>query len=434
MVIRTQMRLVVASVSLLVVTGGCTGQTPATLAPTSTPLISGALATADPSRTPDLQGTPRATAASARQSPTAIPSPTRAPDLGRWILQATVPMFTAFDALTAGEHGIAVGCRPTRDGQGCVAPAIMATGPGGWTSLALNGDAGQIALAAVAAGPGGFVAVGHERGPGVDAYGNKATTGVALASTDGLTWRRAPDQASLAGKKMNDVVARPGGGWIAIGANAGVSVYTGFETWSSMDGLTWTLIDSDPDVDVTGVTSYGDGLVAWGDGCLDACPRTPLFIWTSPDGTDWVRTPDQPSLAEAGTVAMVGLPVGALAVGTSSDADDVEVGTAWQSERAATWRRRALPDGSDHVTFALAAGRDALLAVGAEPRGDDVVWRTWTSADGTAWDRLPQAMLDAGSMPRVPRPVLAADGRSFVLIGRSGSSVTDSSVFRLRLD
>ena len=149
------------------------------------------------------------------------------------------------------------------------------------------------------------------------------STRSSFTSADGRAWRRAPDQASLRGRSLVDVVARPAGGWLAVGSEAVPTVFMGIDTWTSADGLAWTLVDAMPQVGAArGVTSFNGGFITWGTDCLDVCgPPERAALWRTTDGATWVRVPAQPSLANAQVDEIIETPTGALAVGETFDAD-----------------------------------------------------------------------------------------------------------------
>jgi len=321
---------------------------------------------------------------------------------------------------------IAVGCRVPNGTDDCDAAAILVSDGTEWSPARLGGDTARVELYAVASGPDGYAAVGRDGGSG----DGTMLDGAAFVSTDGRTWTRAPDQASLKGRTMVDVAGRRGGGWIAVGAKAGPTHFYGFEAWSSSDGTTWTLIASMPDVgSARGVAAFAGGLIAWGSDCLDVCgPSERAAVWTSNDGRTWTRAPKQPSLAGGWVDAIVATTTGALAIGTTYDAEGNGVATAWMSKDGLSWSKTALPDGSGYRGFHLTAAGDGLVAVGGHDDGNDTTSGTWTSSNGTRWTRLPGGDLDAVLSG------LAATAADVVAVGRSSGQVGDSSVWRIRLE
>jgi hypothetical protein len=353
-------------------------------------------------------------------------TPSTEPPPGSWVLETTLPEFEGEDVVVASDRVIAVGCRVPDGTPGCVGAAIRVFVDGVWTAVSLTGDAGSVELKAVAAGAAGFVAVGHVR-----SSGDGVIVGTAVfVSSDGGSWSRAPDQPSLRGRAMVDVVAR-GNEWIAVGSQTGPSVFLGFETWSSPDGVTWTLVDSMPDTGpVGGVTAYTGGLIAWGSDCLDVCgPPERAAIWTSDDGASWRRVAPQPSLAGGHVNAVLPLASGALAIGSTYDAEGEGLGTAWRSADGAAWSRTALPDASRYQGFEITTAGDELVAVGERHDGDPTPWGTWRASDPSTWVRLSGGDLDTRNLE------LAAAATEVIAIGRAPSPAdSHSSVWRMRLE
>lgn len=171
-------------------------------------------------------------------------------------------------------------------------------------------------------------------------------TGVFLDSTDGVTWHRQPNQGAYPVR----IAAGPAG-VVVVGR-----IGTRWATWASPDGLAWTArrdafpmpsLGSDT-VDVTDVVARGDGWLAVGrrdPACFVDCGNAPkrAYVWTSSDGLQWTRLPDQAAL-KGGAIAAVA--------------------------------RRA--DG--FVAAGSAAGHAAI----------------WTSPDGLAWSRVPDAPMFQG--------------------------------------
>jgi hypothetical protein len=95
----------------------------------------------------------------------------------------------------------------------------------------------------------------------------------------------------------------------------------------------------------------GSGLVAVGQGAQGAA------VWTSADGSRWVRVADAPALDDAVMYGVVSVSAGLTAVGYGHDSAVI-----WTSPDATTWTR--VPDGP---SFAMAQ------AVAVAAKGDDVV-------------------------------------------------------------
>jgi hypothetical protein len=114
------------------------------------------------------------------------------------------------------------------------------------------------------------------------------------------------------------------------------------------------------------------------------------FTGTSADGVTWRFAPAQPSLEQAGIVALVARPDGYLALGWALAEDATGVPAAWRSADALTWDRvpssAGLTDG--RLTGATLAG-DRVLVRGTIGEGPESRAVSWESKDGTDWTRLP---------------------------------------------
>lgn len=216
--------------------------------------------------------------------------------------------------------------------------------------------------------------------------------------------------------------------------------------WLSADGLTWERVTSDAfagDMNQFG-SSDGEqwmsdvvvgpqGLVAVGGDS-----QTGAAVWTSPDGRNWSRLPDDPAVFGVGGQAasatnwmqavITGGP-GLVAVGTVGNA-----GTVWASADGVEWVRAFSGEEWSWLTDVVAwEGR--LYAVGfsgymdrSQPSLDDPYRPiVLTSEDGLAWEALPQATVpgqrgvDFGtSWPEVQADLVALTPYEAELIGVSG--------------
>jgi hypothetical protein len=143
----------------------------------------------------------------------------------------------------------------------------------------------------IAGGPRGYVLVGWDC--------SEPPQPVIATSTDGRTWARAPEQASLSGASGIAGVVAGGPGWIAFGpfleattGNAGEAV------WISVDGVAWRrtsflrpvspyVPDCGPgdSAGIADIAPYGPGYVAvgWSNCGNDRWGAA----WASPDGATW---------------------------------------------------------------------------------------------------------------------------------------------------
>jgi hypothetical protein len=227
-----------------------------------------------------------------------------------------------FGVTVGGPGLVAVGRDgPVADGEGSAAV---------WTSLDgftwsrvphdedVFGGPGEQRMVSVTVGGSGLVAVGFDR-PAEHGEGNA----VVWTSPDGFVWSRVPhDEAIFGGlgeQRMVSVTAG-GPGLVAVGSVTGelVGRYA-FDAavWTSPDGFTWSRVPHDEDIFATSggerypgaheeqmlsVTAGGPGLVAVGFDSVDGDCGWDSAVWTSPDGLNWSRVPDERDCNTPGTL------------------------------------------------------------------------------------------------------------------------------------
>jgi hypothetical protein len=236
-------------------------------------------------------------------------------------------------SVTVGGPGlVAVGFdRPAEQGEG---NAAVWTSRDGfvWSRVphdeaVFGGDSRQMMLGVTKGGPG-LVAVGtdgysyqeDDDYQHVEIPDELAADAAVWTSPDGFTWSRVPhDDATFGGlgeQRMESVTAG-GPGLVAVGSVTGelVGRYA-FDAavWTSPDGFTWTRVPHDEDIFATSggevyagyheeqmlsVTAGGPGLVAVGFDSPDECGWDSA-VWTSPDGLNWSRVPDERNCDVAG--------------------------------------------------------------------------------------------------------------------------------------
>lgn len=229
-----------------------------------------------------------------------------------------------------------------------------------------------------------------------------------LDSTDGQTWHK---QAGFgASSSIAQLVSSPAG-VVAVGAFG-----TNARSWFSADGLTWKAAPmaaalrpaKDRMLRMNAAASTPTGWVAVGEEdtpCSVGCEENPrlwvrAMVWTSKDGLSWSQEPASTALARAVMTGIVPGGPGYVAVGGAPDRPTVFDGpahaVAWTSADGHAWAR--LPDaplfhaptGTDQ-TFgtwmsAVAAGSGGLVAVGTVgTQGGTGSALAWWSADGRTW-------------------------------------------------
>lgn len=327
--------------------------------------------------------------------------------------------------------------------------------------LVFGGPGDQYPVAVAAGGPG-FVAVGEDG----DAYADDmAGIAAVWTSEDGITWSRVPhDEAAFGGEEqvnvfMKDVTAF-GSGLVAVGMEWRESDFDWEAVaWTSIDGISWERVPPDEavfggpqDQIMWSVVPAGPGLVAVGqagEGVGAGGPDQPAAVWTSTNGRDWSRVPDQAALRSGFSQQSGAVPEGAsgdwarmddvviggpglVAVGRVGKCTHVcdEDGAAWTSIDGITWQR-SLVETVDGVYFAEVYGAavlgDVLVGVG---RGSDNDMElgpavVWTSNDGgDTWSRVPHSGTTFGKVSEGPNFMFGAVefGSDLIAVGSWGSN------------
>lgn len=215
-------------------------------------------------------------------------------------------------------------------------------------------------------------------GPGFVAAGANDNGGAVWTSTDGRSWQPVTD-SSLDGGVISQLVPTASGivgfGWRSdsdVGA-----------IWTSADGLEWLAATNDSGMTVArgleAVSSYDGRAIAF----VNEGEKDPPSIWETTGRAEWTQTGTLPNVAAIERVA--GGARGWLALGGNK---------AWTSADGTTWGK-GVP-GPDVSADAIVddAGYVAVGSVGSLPGetcGDQrpFAGHTWTSGDGTTWQRMP---------------------------------------------
>jgi hypothetical protein len=267
-------------------------------------------------------------------------------------------------------------------------------------SDALGGLGDQDMHAVVAGGPG-LVAVGTDgRGPDESA--------AVWVSADGVVWERVRHDEGVFGGPGDQVmfaVAAAGPGLVAVGTDWGDEASTA-AVWVSADGYAWIRIEHDETVFggeshqvMSAVTAGGSGVVA--AGYDDSGPDKDVAVWISADGYAWERVPHDEGVFGGGDdqeiqQVVAGGP-GLVAIGQQQEAEGWVSGldtdpAVWVSADGVAWER--IPDSGNsfvglerRTMSAVVPVGTGVVAVGWDERGRDAV--VWASADGYDWERVP---------------------------------------------
>jgi hypothetical protein len=237
---------------------------------------------------------------------------------------------------------------------------------------------GQAQMSDVVALPGGgFVAIG---------YAPPDWQPVAWTSSDAQTWT-----FHLIGTTAFtfpvSAVARADGGVVAVGRSGSQPV-----AWTTSDGATWdehvvTVLGGGASAERMNAVAVGpQGLVAGGSVGPELLDRHARF-WTSPDGLAWQPVADDPvAFANSEIRAITAFQGGFVAVGVVGSVQDPSGAVAWVSSDGSEWTRVDDPAFVGGKAVSVAPGPSGgLIAVGYQI--DRSVAVAWTSADGRHWTR-----------------------------------------------
>jgi len=276
----------------------------------------------------------------------------------------------------------------------------------------------------IAAGPG-VVAVGYSSTGSFTFPVYRYDDAAVWTSVDGMMWSRVPHDPAVFSpiqlQIMTDVTVG-GPGLVAVGhmvrGNGFAFEGLGALVWTSVDGMTWSLVPHDEAIFdgpgnqyLTGVAAGGPGLVAVGVDGGGYGRSVDAAVWTSIDGFTWSRVPHDETIfggAEIHSVTVGGpglVAVGSSGVGgnnldiskaTEADKNFATDSVVWTSTDGITWSRVPHDSvvfggrGDQSMSKVIAAG-PGLVAVGVDSDGNDdsVDAAVWTSVDGFTWSRVP---------------------------------------------
>ena len=305
-----------------------------------------------------------------------------------------------------------------------------------WTRSNPGGLAGpeDEFLTRVVFGPMGFVAVGAVLPTGTGRE-NIVGPSAVWTSPDGGEWTRVPHDDAVFGspdgfQTMLDVT-RGGPGLVAVGA---VGDFSAGGVWTSPDGMSWTRVADDPEAfrprlgwypQMLGVASAADGqrLVAvghdTGPGTSQGSVRKAAAVWVSLDSVSWTRVPHDDAVFgdSESVVQMDGVVAGGpgfVAVGVEAGAEQLDEvallpwpnellgrraqvnsdgsmrAAIWTSPDGLAWTRvpdAQLPDTGDEKVrlYEVTTGGPGLVAVGVRVSAEELDAAVWTSPDGETW-------------------------------------------------
>jgi serine/threonine-protein kinase len=286
---------------------------------------------------------------------------------------------------TDGTVVVAVGSESARDDTDA---AVWRSGDGGasWTRVvAVTGglhrpsDQAMLAIAHVA---GGWIAGGWDRSAGdVDA--------AIWTSDDGSTWlQQTADPFGGPGRQVIAAMATAGDRIVAAGLASGPDGDLDAAVWLGTGGR-WSRVGLETlggpgDQRLMAVAADGDRIVVAGDETLAADPEP--AVWSSEDGGEWARAPDDGlagSGSTGGAIRSVVTVGEAWVAGGWTNATGTRMPAVWRSSDGVRWAAEAsgpgIPSGVEGdpagtVAALVDLGRRRLVAAGSFAHGVAVAW------------------------------------------------------------
>ena len=261
-------------------------------------------------------------------------------------------------------------------------PSALPTGPSGPGTAGHPGHfAGQAIVDDVASNGGRLAAVGYVGLRGV-------WTAIGWTSTDAQRWTLTTIDAAPASLAVTIAAVPATGGFIAGGR-----VERAPAIWTSADGTTWlrqavpTLSDGTEWERVTTVLPTSDGFLVGGSVGPELGERRARF-WRSTDGSSWEPIPDDPAFAGAEVADIVTIDGRFVAIGKLGTGQRWTGSIAWVSVDGLMWKRIDGSGLASGIASALAPAPDGgLIAVGSDL--DEREALVWNSADGSLWQTAP---------------------------------------------
>ena len=310
-----------------------------------------------------------------------------------FVIPMSGPEVGMFDVAAGGPGIVAIGyaARPA------MAATIWFSSDDGrsWERAKL-GDVGSTRVNAVTWDGKKFVLVGEDRSNWNGDYSNLATATARAAvwtSTDGYNFSRVPHAKVLdvggfidtmedpATGGMRDVMASPNG-LVAVGSEcSNKPVGCKPAAWTSADGTTWERAAGMPAVSgvLKAIAGSGTRFTAVGAGTCDSSPVAipqpcPALVLTSQDGMTWTRRPFE----QSGDLRAITV-IGGRYFATAPDGPE----TLWTSDDGSAWVRADVKGGpataglGNYAEWHFAATPDTAVWIGADPETNNTV--AWVS-------------------------------------------------------
>ncbi len=253
----------------------------------------------------------------------------------------------------------------------------------------------------------GLIAVGSlDDGNGV------SSTGV-WTSTDGLSWKRAPDNPAFDGTFITDILSLTTGATLLVGADETAVAPTAVILGGS-DGE-FSPIAAFANARIFGITLMNHEFVAVGTTTDAKGNWAHSAIWRSSDGSTWKRTAGPGGAKALSTLAVFDGHLLATSVSGAAAEALKMVTTFWSSTDGVHWSE------GDRITGVnvtdLAAAGSVAVAVGAAYETDNAPHpAAWSSPDGTRWTKaLPPTLAAAAPELGVLLGVFGSKGMSIAV-------------------
>lgn len=275
-----------------------------------------------------------------------------------------------------------------------------------WEQMASPGmEADYVPRAVAGDGTGGLVVVG-------ELTSTEQVVPEIWHASAGHPFSKAQLEAGGPGSGEIVAVAAGSGRLVALGDHSFVTAspskdvpeVRGLDAWSSSDGASWAHVGL-PDSDgyqAIAMTAWGEGFAAIG---YPMAGRETSTVWTSPDGSTWLKRADVAAFG-AGTIVALGNRL--VILGAKTDTQLGMVPAAWSSTDATKWVESVAPVNGVGVSFdAAAVVGDSVVAIGTSHVGTAAPLvegsvpgptmpplappSVWISSDGSNWRSAGQA-------------------------------------------
>ncbi len=283
------------------------------------------------------------------------------PPGGAWRLVSSLPLVSAYPALTAltsvtyGPSGWLA--------AGAPGPVVLISANGTTWQRAggdIEQDLGQVSAVATAAGPAGYSVVARPAGP------DSASVPDVWWSQNLTSWTKAQDMNVMTGAIQVLAVAADPHGFVSAGSHDNQPA-----VWTTSDGRLWTTIDLALPADASSavlqqIAINGNYVVALGQE-IKAGSAVPFAEQSSDGGASWRQVPFSPPGPNTVITALTADSGGFTAAGQYGGPGQQTV-LSWTSATGMTWtpaQVSGLSGGGSHAVTALASSGSAVTGIGS---------------------------------------------------------------------